>query len=352
MPTTAYHRALRAARDAALVLTEEAQREFLAILEEYAREIERRVSAGLARRTDAAMLREVSALIDAMSVDLAGATGEVIRLTARRVAEVQAQATAALIAEAGVDVAVAAAFGGTGARAAQAVLARPALTEAFVTIRRQAAQAANRILVQGRLRGAPPMAIARELRQYIALPGSVLEGDASILADRRRIGYATVERLGYEPTPENLARVRADASQIAYRAARIARTEVMVSEAETLVQGAIDSPVVAFVQWALSYRHSEPCACEPIAELDLYGHGPGLYDPRCTPVRPHPHCWCVLTHVLRSRDQWGQERGPVPDFAVDLEHVAESTELPPSAQAAFISAVETGRARTLEPVGV
>lgn len=351
MPTR-YHAAIRAARDTGLQLSAEQQARLVALLEEYAREIERRAAAGLARRTDAAVLREVSAILDAMAVDLATATGEAVRLTARQIAEIQARATLELVTAAGVDVAVAAAFGMTGARAAQAVLARPELAEAFVTIRRVSAQAANRIIARGRLRGAPPTAIAKELRQYIALPGSALEGQGTLLADRRRIGYAAIEQLGYEPTPENLALVRSEASQIAYRAARIARTETANAQSEALIQGAIDSPVVAFVQWALSARHTEPCACEPIAELDLYGHGPGLYDPRCVPIRPHPHCLCLLTHVLRSRDQWGQERGPVPDLAVSLEHEAEATGLPPSAQAAFVRAVETGRARTLEPVGV
>lgn len=352
MPAERYHAAIRSARDVALRLSAENQARLIELLEEWAREIERRAAAGLATRTDAVVLREISALLDAMAVDLATATGEAIRLTARQIAEIQALATLELVRSAGIDAAVTAAFGSTGIRAAQAVLARPELAEAFVTIRRAAKQAANRIITRGRLRGAQPTEIAQELRQYIALPGSRLEGQATILADRRRIGYATLRALGYEPTPENLALVRSEASQIAYRAARIARTETMVAQAEALVQGAIDSPVVAYVQWSLSTRHSEPCACEPIAELDLYGHGPGVYDPRNVPVRPHPHCLCVLTHVLRSRSEWGQERGPVPALTVELEREAEATGLSPSAQEAFVRAVETGHARTLEPVAV
>lgn len=341
--TARYHAALSAARDAALVLTRDQQRLLIEILEEYAKEIERAAAVGLTRRTSAAVLREVAALIDAMTGDLAGATGDAIRLTARQVAEVQALATAELIAASGSTLAVGAAFTGTGARAAQAVLARPELAEAFVTIRTNAKAAANRIIRRGMIRGAPYTAVARELRQHIVMPDSLLEGDAVLLADRRRIGYKAIEALGYEPTPANLALVRSEASQIAYRAARIARTETMVAQAEATIQGAIDSPVVALVHWTLSYRHTEACACEPLAELDLYGHGPGLYDPRNGPIRPHAHCWCPILHVLRSKDQWGKPRGPVPELLVDLDHTAEGLDLSPSARAAFVRAVRTGQ---------
>lgn len=352
--TRRYHAALSAARDAAIILTGDQQRLLIEILEEYAREIERLVARGVTARTLDPTLREIAALLDAMTVDMATTTGEAIRLTARQMAEAQALATAELVAAHGVEVAVSAAFAGTGARAAATVLARPELAEAFVTIRRDAKAAANRIIRRGLVRGAPSTAIARELRQYIVMPGSLLEGDASLLADRRRIGYAAVEALGYERTPENLALVRSEASQIAHRAARIARTETMVAQHEALVQGAIDSPVVAYLHWRLSYRHSEPCACEPLAEMDLYGHGPGLYDPRNTPIRPHPHCWCILFQVLRPQAEWGKERGPVPRLLVDLERTAEGLDLAPSVQRSFIDAVEAGSRRAAAPelVGV
>lgn len=359
MPTPAtrrYHAALSAARDAALTLTGDQARLLLEILDEYGREIERLVAAGFTGWTYDAVLREVSALVDAMSVDMATTTGQAITLTARQMAEVQALATAELIAAHGVDLAVSAAFAGTGARAAAAVLARPELAEAFVTIRLDAKQAANRILTRGLARGAPSTAVARELRQYIAMPQSLIEGDMGILADRRRIGYAAIEALGYERTPENLALVRSEASQIAHRAMRIARTETMTAQHEALVQGAIDSPVVGWLHWELSYRHDPkyPCACEAIADLDLYGHGPGMYDPRNTPIRPHPHCFCVVTSILKPESEWGQDRGPVPEPVVPIEVVAEGLELAPSVQASFIRAVEAGRSRVAAPelVGV
>lgn len=349
MSTPRYHQAIASARDIALVLSLAQQRELLDILEDYAREIERMVARGIQSRTAGAVLREISALIDAMTNELAGSVGDGVRLTARQMAEIQAAATAELMAGSGL--AVGATFSGTGARAAQAILSRPELAEAFVTIRRQSAAAANRIVRRGILRGAPPQSIARELRQYISMPGSLLEGDASILADRRSIGYRVVEELGYDPTPENLALVRSEASQIASRASRIARTEIMQAEAEAHRQGAEESPVVAFIQWRLSYRHREPCACEPIAREDLYGHGSGRYDPRNVPARPHPHCFCVHVDVLRPPEEWGAERRPVPQLVVNPEEVAEQAGYSPSIQASFMSAVQTGQQReTLQTV--
>lgn len=353
MSSERYYTQLEAARRVALRLTAEQQRDLLALLEEYAREIEARIAGGLRFGTDAAVLREISLLIDAMSADLAATVGDGVRLTARQVAEIQALATAELITAAGSTLSVAATFSGTGARAAQAILSRPELAEAFVTIRSEARQAANRILKRGLVRGAPARAIARELRQFIAMPGSLLEGDATLLADRRRIGYEAIKALGYDPTPENLAMVRQEASRIAYRASTIARTEIMNAEAEAFAQGAADSPVVAYVEIRLSYRHREVCACEPIVEADLYGFGPGRYDPRQVPVRPHPRCWCPRRNVLRPPEEWGAERGPPPEPVVDLGQVAEDAGLSPSAQAAFVAAVRAGQQReALQPVGV
>lgn len=341
-----YHESLAAARDVALQLTLQQQRELLGILEEYAREIEARVSRGVRFASDAQLLREISALVDEMSQTLAEATGDGVRLTARRVAEIQASATAELLSAAGFTPSVAGLFGTTGVRAAQAMLARPELAEAFVSIRRDAVDAANRILRRGLLRGAPAQAIARELRQYISMPNSLLEGDGTLLSDRRRIGYAAIKELGYEATVENLYLVRSEASQIAYRASRIARTEVMQAEAEAYTQGAADSLVVAYVEIRLSYRHVELCACEPIAELDLYGFGPGVYDPRQTPPRPHPHCFCPRRTILRPVEEWGRPRGPLPELKVEIEREAAAAGLSPSGQTAFARAVEAGRART------
>jgi hypothetical protein len=127
----------------------------------------------------------------------------------------------------------------------------------------------------------------------------------------------------------------------------------MQAEAEAFAQGAADSPVVAYVEVRLSYRHTEACSCEPIAKLDLYGFGPGRYDPRQVPPRPHPRCSCPRSTILRSESEWGAERGPIPDLAVDLEKEAEAYGISPSAQAAFLSAVHSVRAgrETLQPVG-
>ncbi|HET7321188.1 MAG TPA: hypothetical protein VFI96_01755, partial [Longimicrobiaceae bacterium] len=70
-PSERYHAALADARERALVLTQEQERELLELLEEYAREIEARVAGGLRFGTDAAVLREIALLVDAMTGEMA-----------------------------------------------------------------------------------------------------------------------------------------------------------------------------------------------------------------------------------------------------------------------------------------
>lgn len=339
-PVNRYHRTLASARTVALALALDQQRQLLDILEEYARDIEAVIAAGLDERNAPAILAEISLLIDGLVDEMAGSVGDAVRLTARRVAEIQAMATAELIAATAGAPIVSATFSGTGARAAQAILARPELTEAFVTIRANATRAANRVILRGVTRGAPSRAIARELRQSIKMPGSLLEGDGALLSDLRRIGYKQVAELGYDPTPENLALVRGEASEIAYRASRIARTEVAQAEAETHRLGAEESPVVAFIRWRLSYRHPKiQCACEVFASEDLYGHGAGIFDPRNLPPRPHPHCFCNHIDILRPPSEWGQPRGELPELKEAPEDIAERLGFSPSLTRQLVSAL-------------
>ncbi len=343
MSVSRYFRQLEAARDVALGLTADQEQEFLELLREYAEEIAARVSAGLTSATRVQVLAEVELLLDELTRDMAISTGRHIHLTAERLAEAHARATLALLSSAGSNIAAAPLFSGVAARSAQAILARPELSQAFVTIRRESVAAADQIIKRGVLRGAPSSAISRELRQHIVGTGSLLEGDATLLADRRKISYAAIQELGYEPTPENLAMVRKEAGQIAAKAQRIARTEIMNTEREVATQAAIVSPVVEFVEIRLSYRHTVKCACEPIVQADLYGHGEGRYDPRNVPVRPHPNCWCAHRNILLPVGRWGEARGPVPELRADLADVAKIFELTPSQQSAFEAAINAGQ---------
>ncbi|HEY8432329.1 MAG TPA: hypothetical protein VIL20_28345 [Sandaracinaceae bacterium] len=346
MSVSDYHRQILEARRIGLALIGRQEALLLELLQEYAEEIERIVRRGFGTTAHQRLLAQLREIIVQLTREMAASTAQGIRLTAERIAEIHARATVALAGEA----VVGAAFGSVGLQAAQAVLSRPELSRAFVSIRREAIETVDRILQRGILRGATPAQIARELRAYIAAPESLLEGDAALLRDRRRIGYKAIEALGYEPTPENLARVRAEASRIASRAQLIARTEIATAAHEAAVQAAIASPVVAAVRWTLSSRHPEPDACDLLAEGDCYGLGAGVYDPRAVPAKPHPRCLCYLRHVLRPPKEWGQPRSPLPERILDPAALVEAEGLPPSQLRQLEQAIELGEQR-LPPDG-
>lgn len=341
MSIPAYHRQLLEARRVNLALIGRQEKLFLELLQEYADEIERIVRRGFRTTGHRRLLLQLQEVIQQLTRDMAARTGGGIRLTAERVAEIHARATAALAGE----VVVGAAFGGVGLQAAQTVLARPELSRAFKSVRRESVQTVDRILQRGILRGATSTQIAREMRLFITADDPRVEGAARILRDRRRIGYEAIQSLGYEPTPENLAHVRAEAGRIAGRAQLIARTEIATSAHEAAVQAAIASPVVAAVRWSLSSRHPERDVCDLLAEADFYGLGAGVYDPRQTPGKPHPRCLCYLRNILREPSEWGKPRGPMPERILDPAVLIEEEGFPPSQLRQLEQAIGVGEQR-------
>lgn len=332
----AYHRQVQAARDVGLALSEAQLAAFLRLLEEYADELAVRVATALAGRGRAFALALAREMIEQLSRDMATATRNGIHLTARRVAEIYAEATMALIASAGTPVTVT--LGGIGVQAAQAVLARPELAAAFRSIRRESVAAVDRILQRGLLRGATSDQLARELRLHVL--GSEIF-PARALLDRRRIGYQVLREMGYrDPTYAELLQVRKEAGQVAGRARLIARTEPMNAEHEARVRAAIDSPVVAGLRWRLSHRHVIADQCDVLAEVDWYGLGEGVYDPRRVPPRPHPRCLCYTLTVLRPVADWARSRGDAPRRRVDVEDVGLAYDLYPSQIASLAAAME------------
>lgn len=332
-----YHEQIRAARDLGLRLSEAEEQALLQLLREYGEDLERAVAKGLADHGAAWTRRLIHELVTRMSEDLTRATANGVRITARRVAELHAEATLALLASdaagAALGAGVATTLRGLGTSAAQAVLARPALSAAMRSIRSGASAEADRILRTGILRGSEAGEIARALRLQIvgaeAFPKKALR-------DLRTIGYGTVQAMGMEPTPAALTQVREQAGAIARRARLVARTEIMTAEHETSIQAAIESPVVAALHWFLSNRHPEPDECDVFADEDLFGLGPGNFDPRQAPARPHPRCLCGFTHILRPVAEWGKPRGALPALQHDLLAVADRYGFSPSrAQSLF-----------------
>jgi hypothetical protein len=267
-----------------------------------------------------------------------------VRLTAERVAELHARATIGLAGEAMVG----AAMSGVGTRAAQAVLARPELAEAFRTIRRSGAADVNRIIKRALVRGQSSSVLERQLRMYIGAPGSLLEGDAVLLRDLRKIGYATLREFGLPEDPELLREIRKEAATIRGKAQLIARTEIMGAQHEAHVESAARSPVVAGLRVTLSGRHPAPDQCDIAAEVDFYGLGPGVYPPDRAPSRFHPRCLCLFLDVLRPVAEWGSPPTVVPPLRVDWEEAEKVWGLSPSQLAALRASLEAGEARAAE----
>jgi hypothetical protein len=93
----------------------------------------------------------------------------------------------------------------------------------------------------------------------------------------------------------------------AYAAQRLARTEINNAFHERQIQGA-SRPGVKAVQWNLSNSHPRPDEC------NLYAaHEP--FPPDAVPDKPHPNCFCYLTYVTMSPEEFVEalDRGAFDD---------------------------------------
>lgn len=98
-----------------------------------------------------------------------------------------------------------------------------------------------------------------------------------------------------------------------YAALRLARTEINNAFHERQLQGAT-RPGVRAVKWNLSGSHKVPDECNLYA---AHG-GNGEWPPTEVPDKPHPQCFCYLTYVTLSSDEFKEalERG---DFDKEIE---------------------------------
>lgn len=337
-----YFRTLAEARRVALALTAAQGEVLLRVLQAYADELAARVAAGIASRSQQESLRIAEAVIRRMSIDLARATREGVAVTARRLAELHSAALQSLLSGSAAGAGITVSLAGIGASAAQAVLARPELSAVFVSVAAESTATVDDLIRTALLRGQTQQQLAMALRLHLigadALP-------ASLLLDRRTIGKATLEALGLDPSPENVARVRQMAGRVAYRGELIARAETMNAELEVDVQASAASPVVAWLQWLTSQRHPKEDICDDIQDTDWYGLGEGVFPPELVPARPHPNDLCRRRHILRPQSQWGQPRGALPELLEDPAAVAEASGRSPSQVAALVRAFSVAEAR-------
>lgn len=143
-------------------------------------------------------------------------------------------------------------------------------------------------------------------------------------------------------------------------AARIARTEMANYYRESNNQLLVSSGLVVAVKWQLSGAHPVADVCDVLALSDLYGFGPGYYDPRQFPAGPHPNCGCYQGGpvLYRSPADWNRPAGElrgisggaarffIPDSAEhSAKYIARQIDL--ALQSVFVAAgTERGQAET------
>lgn len=96
-----------------------------------------------------------------------------------------------------------------------------------------------------------------------------------------------------------------------YAAMRLARTEINNAFHERQLQGAT-RPGVKAVKWNLSGSHVVPDKCNTYAAHNENGH----FAPDKVPDKPHPQCFCYLTYITQSPEQF---RKALADGAYDDE---------------------------------
>lgn len=99
---------------------------------------------------------------------------------------------------------------------------------------------------------------------------------------------------------------------VSHKATRLAITEVNNTYWETSALSADASTVVEAQRWNLSGRHPRTDICDLMAWSDSYGIGSGVYPSGDIPAKPHPHCLCYVTDVIRDAAMWGRPKPQYP----------------------------------------
>jgi hypothetical protein len=84
-----------------------------------------------------------------------------------------------------------------------------------------------------------------------------------------------------------------------YAAMRLARTEINNAFHERQLQGST-RPGVKAVKWNLSGSHKVPDKCNQYADHGGNGH----WAVGNVPDKPHPQCFCYLTYITQSPEQF------------------------------------------------
>lgn len=116
---------------------------------------------------------------------------------------------------------------------------------------------------------------------------------------------------------------------VAYAAKRLARTELNNAFHTTQVRLGQGNPWVEGQKWNLSRKHPKADTCDEYAnDTHLKDGEPGVYDANNVPSKPHPQCYCFITAVTVSEQEFFDRlmRG-------DYEDATESFLSPPPSAA-------------------
>lgn len=87
-----------------------------------------------------------------------------------------------------------------------------------------------------------------------------------------------------------------------YASMRLARSEINNAAHAAAINAIQGKPWIQGMQWSLSASHPKPDVCDEIAEGGISGNG--TYPADEVPAKPHPHCFCIITPVSVSDDQF------------------------------------------------
>jgi hypothetical protein len=177
------------------------------------------------------------------------------------------------------------------------------LSDRIWEARRQDRAAIDGILRQGLATGADPLAVARDLEDYLLPAGRPVRNPNTgrIVTWKRGDAGQLLRDASGRLIPANAKGVltRTPRSGMgSYAARRLARTEVSHAFNEGVRQAAEANPFVDGVKWNKSSTHERSDVCDQHASNSSRGMGPGEYRTSEVPQIPaHPHCRCYLTQV-------------------------------------------------------
>jgi hypothetical protein len=309
LAAVAIRRASQQARNAMVMLDEEAVAELQSLYERAAEEVRAAVQAAASsgRRVELARMRDLLAQVEAILQALSQARDQLLDGALVQAAELGVQPfTGQGIAATGRQVPAPL----SGLQADELVDQAVGFVRAF--------RAADGLVLSDRL-----WALSRDAREVVGrtIEQAVVQGWS---ADRA--AQELVMRGQPVPTATQQAQAAADGSNVARaadllvdgqasplaNATRVMRTEVTRAHGEAYMAGAEQAPGVAGFRFLLSPRHPRPDICDLFATQNLHGLGRGVYPTRAScPWPAHPNTLSFVVAVfgdeVSAQDQAGKE---------------------------------------------